>query len=153
YIYIYITIEILGREYDAVSEWLNSTTKSLHLMRDHPDHRVQILGGMWGIRLRDESREKIRRIRDQMYEEVFDDVENEVDQKLLLKFLWPEFNHDFLAHDSYACFLFNGSSPFPTRREGRKFVGAAIFRYPSSRVKEKCPVKCRPKTHQDWEYC
>ncbi|KAB7500589.1 hypothetical protein Anas_10163 [Armadillidium nasatum] len=122
-------------------------------MRDHPHHRPLILAGMWGIRLRDESREKIRRIRDQMYEESFDDVKNGLDQKLLLKFLWPEFNDDFLAHDSYVCFHFNGSSPFPTRREGRKFVGAAIFRYPSSRVKEKCPVKCRPKTHQDWEYC
>ncbi|KAB7496228.1 hypothetical protein Anas_14754 [Armadillidium nasatum] len=95
-------------------------------MRDHPYHRPLILAGMWGIRFRDESREKIRRIRDQMYEEVFDDVENEVDQKLLLKFLWPEFKNDFLAHDSYLCNRFNGSSPFPTRREGRKFVGAPI---------------------------
>ncbi|KAB7500588.1 hypothetical protein Anas_10162 [Armadillidium nasatum] len=42
-------------------------------------------GGIWGMRLRDESREKIRRIRDQMYEEAFDDVRTEIDQKLLLK--------------------------------------------------------------------
>ncbi|RXG51578.1 hypothetical protein Avbf_13647 [Armadillidium vulgare] len=31
--------------------------------------------------------------------------------------------------------------------------GIILFRYPSSRVKEKCPANCRPKTHQDWEYC
>ncbi|KAB7500862.1 hypothetical protein Anas_06871 [Armadillidium nasatum] len=76
--------EVLRREYDAVSEWLNSTTKSLHIMRDHPHHRHQILGGIWGMRLRDGSREKIRRIRDQMYEEAFDDVRTVVDQKLLM---------------------------------------------------------------------
>ncbi|RXG55008.1 hypothetical protein Avbf_17536 [Armadillidium vulgare] len=35
--------EILKREYDAVSEWLNSTNKSLHIMRDHFSLRYQCL--------------------------------------------------------------------------------------------------------------
>ncbi|KAB7505409.1 hypothetical protein Anas_10259 [Armadillidium nasatum] len=53
--------EILKREYDAVSEWLNSTNKSLHIMRDHPQHCVQMLGGTWGIKI--ENGLKKRRIR------------------------------------------------------------------------------------------
>ncbi|KAL7643493.1 UNVERIFIED_CONTAM: hypothetical protein RMT77_005475 [Armadillidium vulgare] len=145
--------EISRREFDAVSEWLNSTTKSLHIMRDHPHHRPLILAGMWGIRLKDENRENINQIKDQMFKESVYRVKKVTDQMLLEQFLWPEFEYDFLAHDSYFCDRFQGSSPFPTRREGKKFVGAAIFRNSSSKVREKCPAICRPKTHQDWEYC
>ena len=37
------------REKLAVDEWLDSG-KKLHIMRDHPYHRVPMLGGMWGCR-------------------------------------------------------------------------------------------------------
>ena len=42
---------IFEREYSAVEEWLKSS-KSLHIMRDHPLHKTAILGGMWGLKLR-----------------------------------------------------------------------------------------------------
>jgi hypothetical protein len=35
------------REKEAVLEWLNSD-KGFHIMRDHPAHGTEILGGMWG---------------------------------------------------------------------------------------------------------
>lgn len=38
------------REKAAVDEWLQSD-KPLHCMRDHIEHNVPILGGMWGCRL------------------------------------------------------------------------------------------------------
>ena len=38
-----------AREAAAVSEWLQ-TDKSFHIMRDHPYHRTEILGGMWGVK-------------------------------------------------------------------------------------------------------
>lgn len=37
------------RERAAVDEWLASD-KRLHIMRDHPNHTLPILGGMWGVR-------------------------------------------------------------------------------------------------------
>jgi hypothetical protein len=37
------------REELAVKQWENGN-KILHIMRDHPHHGSQILGGMWGIR-------------------------------------------------------------------------------------------------------
>ena len=37
------------REKAAVDEWLNSD-KDFHIMRDHPYHATEILGGMWGCR-------------------------------------------------------------------------------------------------------
>ena len=39
------------REKAAVDEWLASD-KDFHIMRDHPQHATEILGGMWGVRNR-----------------------------------------------------------------------------------------------------
>ncbi|KAB7496592.1 hypothetical protein Anas_11175 [Armadillidium nasatum] len=143
--------EILKREYDAVSEWLNSTNKSLHIMRDHQLHCVTMLGGTWGIRVTKPSeRRRLRIIRQKMFKSAFNKTEETRDdqtyltyfisQNMLLIFcgfkydiyfiqiiLWPEFNTDFIAHDSYCCDRRKGSSPFPTRREDGKYVGASIF--------------------------
>ena len=33
-----------------MAEWL-STSLPFHVMRDHPLHQVEIMGGMWGARL------------------------------------------------------------------------------------------------------
>jgi hypothetical protein len=43
---------ILQREVDSVNVWLNSD-KLFHIMRDHPQHTVVILAGMWGFKLKD----------------------------------------------------------------------------------------------------
>jgi hypothetical protein len=40
---------ITARELAAVEEWIASG-KSLHIMRDHPYHGIEILGGMWGVK-------------------------------------------------------------------------------------------------------
>jgi hypothetical protein len=37
------------REQIAVDEWLSSS-KDFHIIRDHPAHAIQILGGLWGTR-------------------------------------------------------------------------------------------------------
>ena len=43
---------IFQRELDSVNVWLNSD-KLFHIMRDHPQHTVEILAGMWGFKLKD----------------------------------------------------------------------------------------------------
>ena len=51
---------ISQREVDAVQEFLNST-EDFHVMRDHPQHDVPILGGTWGIKLeKNKIRQKIK---------------------------------------------------------------------------------------------
>ena len=40
-------MHVLQREKDAVNAWLVSN-RTFHVMRDHPDHGTEILGGMWG---------------------------------------------------------------------------------------------------------
>ena len=42
------------REKFAVQEWLNSN-KSHHIMRDHPHHDFEVLGGLWGSKVTDEN--------------------------------------------------------------------------------------------------
>ena len=37
------------REVAAVTEWLRSS-RSFHVMRDHPQHGTEILGGTWAYR-------------------------------------------------------------------------------------------------------
>lgn len=38
------------REKQAISQWLNESTKILHIIRDHKWHSIEILGGLWGFR-------------------------------------------------------------------------------------------------------
>ena len=38
------------REQAAVQEWLQSN-KAFHITRDHPAHKLPILGGCWGCKL------------------------------------------------------------------------------------------------------
>ena len=40
---------ITNREAMAVNQWLDSH-KTFHIMKDHPFHRMLIMGGMWGCR-------------------------------------------------------------------------------------------------------
>lgn len=40
---------ITYREKAAVEEWLESE-RDFHIMRDHPYHKTEIMGGMWGVR-------------------------------------------------------------------------------------------------------
>ncbi|RXG54129.1 hypothetical protein Avbf_11655 [Armadillidium vulgare] len=140
--------EILKREYDAVSEWLNSTNKSLHIMRDHPFHCVPMLGGMWGIRTKKPlDRRRLWILRQQMFQKGFNDTETRNDQSILMEILWPEFKTDFIAHDSYCCDEIDGSSPFPTRREDGKYVGAAFI----SVIKLSFEGKSNFNFHIQWQ--
>ena len=51
--------DISPREVNAVNEFIQSE-KDFHIMRDHPQHEVPILGGTWGIKLlKPEIREKM----------------------------------------------------------------------------------------------
>ncbi len=39
-----------AREAAAAKEFLSSNTDFFHVMRDHPAHTAEILGGMWGAK-------------------------------------------------------------------------------------------------------
>ncbi|QQP40607.1 Uncharacterized protein FKW44_014717 [Caligus rogercresseyi] len=159
---------ITPREIHAVREFM-STNKSIHAMRDHMQHGTEILGGMWGARLGILHLRML--IENALYRLLRDPValkprtERGHDQVLLTKYMWWGFALDSvplmsklgLTHDSYHCRRYPGSQAFPSKRPigVLNFVGAVADMNNTIHSTEgnKCPKECRPKNHQDWEFC
>lgn len=103
------------REKLAVDEWLNSD-KDFHIMRDHPYHATEILGGMWGVR-----NGLIKNIKTIIDDYVKGDFW-QVDQNFLREKIYPlVVNHSFI-HDSYLNYNDN-SKKFPSERINKEFIG------------------------------
>ena len=102
------------REKKAVDQWLESD-KDFHIMRDHPFHRTEILGGMWGVRgeLLSEMSPMIQAYQKGDFWQV--------DQNFLRELIYPIVKDKAFVHDEF--FQIN---PFPTHREGKEFVGQAF---------------------------
>jgi len=103
------------REKAAVDEWLASD-KDFHIMRDHPYHRTEILGGMWGVR--NGLLENIDRM---ILDYNADDFDNkyQVDQNFLREVIYPIVKDNSMIHDE-----FFEKKPFPTPRiNSQDFVG------------------------------
>ncbi len=61
------------------------------------------------------------------------------DQYFLTEYVYGLLKSNSVIHDSYLCEIYGGS-PYPIKREGNCFIGAAFH---------ICPIKCRPKDHLD----
>lgn len=99
------------REAAAVEQWLSSD-KNFHIMRDHPWHGTEILGGMWGARkpILQDMKQLINGYVKQSYWQI--------DQQFLRNIVWPRVVNDSCVHDP-----FFQNIPFPTPRNGLEFVG------------------------------
>ena len=103
------------REKSAVDEWLNSD-KDFHIMRDHPHHNTEILGGMWGVR-----NGLLKNIKELIADYTKGDFW-QVDQNFLREQIYPLVaNHSFI-HDSYLKYNSN-SKKFPSERINKEFIG------------------------------
>lgn len=147
------------RERAAVNAWLSSN-KSFHVMRDHPKHRLHILGGLWGFRPafnRPLSRILLQKIHNR---ELIAEYIGRADQTFLTVHVWPLAKSSLLVHDSFHCqdgFGYRGQ-PFPTKRpsanETNCFVGCMRPCCGHGKMPfGPCPKECRPKKHLDWTYC
>ena len=99
------------REKFAVDEWIKSN-KLFHIMRDHPYHGTEILGGMWGARkpiLQD-----IKHLMNIYEKSDF----YQVDQNFLREIIYPRINYSVCVHDP-----FFQKVDFPLKRIGLEFVG------------------------------
>lgn len=102
------------REKYAVEEWLNSD-KGFHIMRDHPAHGTEILGGMWG------SKKGVIINMKELIDEYVKGNFWQVDQNFLREKVYPLIRLDSLVHDEYF-----EHKPFPKPRENKTFVGQAF---------------------------
>ena len=102
------------REAAAVEEWLKSD-KKFHIMRDHPYHRTEIMGGMWGVRshfLGDMKHLINKYVKGDFWQ---------VDQNFLKEVVYPIVKNNALVHDEYF-----EKKRFPLKRENKFFVGQAF---------------------------
>jgi hypothetical protein len=104
-----------NREKLAVDEWLESN-KDFHIMRDHPYHKTEILGGMWGVR-----NGLLKNIKELIGDYTKGDFW-QVDQNFLREKIYPLVINNSFTHDSYLNYNIN-SKPFPSERINREFVG------------------------------
>lgn len=105
------------REKAAVDEWLASD-KDFHIMRDHPYHQTEILGGMWGTR-----NGLLKGITNAIceYDKGEFDDKYQVDQNFLREIVYPKIKDKAIVHDE-----FFEKKPFPMNAPPRTsiyFVG------------------------------
>lgn len=103
------------REKFAVDEWLSSN-KDFHIMRDHPYHNTEILGGMWGCK--NGLLKNIRTLINNYKKGNF----WQVDQNFLKEKIYPLVINNSIIHDSYLNFETN-KHKFPSERINQEFVG------------------------------
>jgi hypothetical protein len=82
------------REQAAVKEWLDSD-KDIHCMRDHIEHNVPILGGMWGCK-----NGFLKNIKDKINEWQKYDYKGS-DQDFLRTKVWDKYKDKFIVHDRF----------------------------------------------------
>lgn len=103
------------REQSAVRQWLHSG-KSFHIIRDHPWHNLEIMGGLWGAKT-----EVLRNMKQLINQYsgsrgIYDD-----DQKFLATIIYPQIASDCFIHDE-----FFGGSKIPMRRKNLEFIGQVL---------------------------
>jgi hypothetical protein len=105
---------ITHREVTAVNQWLQSNLM-FHIMRDHPHHAIEILGGMWGVRA------PLLRNMKEMIDNYVKGNFWQVDQNFLKELIYPQVAPYSMVHDEF----FQGAK-FPTPRIGKEFVGLSF---------------------------
>lgn len=101
-----------AREVNAVAAWIDSGL-DFHVMRDHPYHAAQMMGGLWGAKasalpnmtkaVKSFHRYQTAYSREKAYG---------ADQEFLASFVWPKVKRSGLIHDSFNASKLGGV-PFP----------------------------------------
>ncbi|CAF2469204.1 unnamed protein product [Rotaria sp. Silwood2] len=146
---------ILEREAFIVRGWLDSQ-QTIHIIRDHHEHSVPILGGLWGIKLSKE-RSLVNNVSQYLLSpDVVKCYKGKGDQNFLEDYIWPHvtmYDKMTLEFDSFFCERFPNSRPFPIRKESPTlFIGCRRPNCTQDKHPE-CPKKCRPAHHPDWIWC
>ncbi|CAF1335471.1 unnamed protein product [Didymodactylos carnosus] len=119
---------ITKREQLAVNYWLNNTTKSFHIMRDHKHHLSAIQAGMWGVRRTSTQPILLDKIKNSTLIKNYKSLM--ADEDFLADHLWKRIRdkNDIVVHDSFYCFKHGEKEclTFPSERPSDKencFVG------------------------------
>ncbi|XP_018008233.1 uncharacterized protein LOC108665936 [Hyalella azteca] len=140
------------REAQAVQQWLHSG-KTWHVMRDHTQHTMPVVDGLWCARWTPTSAYRMAALRNILLQRSYASLDAQQTSKYLSDVLWPQIklSGSVLQHDAYRCAeaLPESFKPWPSRREGNYHVGMRE----KLAVSLECPAACRPIDHQDWTTC
>lgn len=107
------------RERSAIDEWL-ALGSDAHIMRDHENHTLPIMGGMWGLRLPSKLEMS------NLISEYGPDHEFSGDQRFLRSVVYPLISKSCLVHSDELLFHDSPSvitKPFPIAQEDNQYVG------------------------------
>ena len=113
----------LLREKLAVEEWINSD-KIFHIMRDHPHHRHQILGGMFGVK----KNNIIKSWKDLIDTKISQNTYRDYDSTFLKDIIYPLILKDAFVHSSFYKYKGEYVKPFPIKYcKDFYFVGGYVY--------------------------
>jgi len=119
---------ITDREMNLVEEWIKSD-KTFHIIRDHMAHRIEILGGTWGCKVRQfNERYKIKPIDEYLkfyYSKFQKNVEKQPDQYFLKENIYPLIKNDNMSHISFE-FLRYSKEDIKINKCEKNFIGKDI---------------------------
>ena len=110
------------REIASNNEWLESD-KNFHLVRDHPEHGIEILAGLWGCK----TMAKLKSIRFYILEHllrVIKDYNVQCDQYFLKYYIYPLVKSDTLEHDEF--FNSKDGQKINHERKNNEYIGEAF---------------------------
>ncbi len=115
---------ISDREISAINEWISSD-KDFHIMRDHPYHSVQILGGMWGCRNGIMRKIGLSNLIKNWL--VINGNKSSysygIDQNFLKDVIYPLVKENSIEHSEFNLRFGGEIRPFPTLRNNYEFIG------------------------------
>lgn len=93
---------ITDREMNLVNIWINSD-KAFHMIRDHPQHVIPILGGMFGVKNKIFRNENIiiNNFISKYYTKYKNNQERGPDQYFLNEYIYPIIKNNNMTHISY----------------------------------------------------
>jgi hypothetical protein len=113
------------RERAAVDEWLSSG-KQFHIMRDHPQHWIEMLAGMWGC-----NRAGAERIKGLLPDPLWNS-QPYVDQWWLRDVVYPIAKQSMMVHDSVGHISGEPHRGFPVDGTPGDFIGRKVELCPSA---------------------
>jgi len=86
------------REKDIIYEWINSD-KTLHIIRDHCYHNLKMMGGMWGIKIKQNKLDKMENLLSNYFTSSINHITHSgQDQKFLETYYYNSFIEDTMIH-------------------------------------------------------
>ncbi|CAF1218787.1 unnamed protein product [Rotaria magnacalcarata] len=154
---------IMKRETETIELWESSEERKsiFHIARDHKQHDIAILGGLWGAAPIRARHYLFHTFRPMLAPSIARRYNGSGDQRFLSEIIWRNVKAHSLIFDSYSCKTFGGR-PFLSQRPlstTNCFLGCirpCCLNITSAAFDAKyfiCPEICRPKDHQDWIYC